>query len=76
MISLISDNLEQISALCRQFRMRKLELFGSAVTGAFNPATSDVDLIIEESIRNPYFRYSANQSRETIYEAGDSQAVA
>ena len=47
MISLISDNLEKIVALCREYRMRKLEVFGSAVTGSFNPETSDVDFIVD-----------------------------
>ena len=108
MIAHITDNLNQIAALCREFNIRKLEVFGSAATGDFNPATSDidfivdlggyepgvakrflrfaealeallqhnVDLITEESIQNPYFRHSVNQSRATIYETGDRQAVA
>jgi len=34
-------------ALCRQYRVRQLQLFGSAATGAFIPATSDLDFVAE-----------------------------
>jgi len=33
--------------LCRKFRVRRLDLFGSATTGNFDPARSDVDLLVE-----------------------------
>ena len=33
--------------LCRKFRVRRLDLFGSATTGHFDPARSDVDLLVE-----------------------------
>jgi predicted nucleotidyltransferase len=36
----------------------------------------DVDLITEDSIRNPYFRRSVDQSRERVYERTGDQAVA
>lgn len=47
MNSIISDNLAQITALCRKFGIRKLDLFGSAATGAFNPARSDLDFVVD-----------------------------
>lgn len=47
MIALVSDNLDQIAALCREYGIRKLDLFGSAATGAFDPETSDIDLIAD-----------------------------
>ena len=43
---LIEDHLEEIRALCRDFGVAKLELFGSAATDAFDPARSDVDVIV------------------------------
>lgn len=46
MIDLISDNLVAINELCRQYGVRKLEVFGSAAIGSFDPETSDVDLIV------------------------------
>ena len=49
MIDLVHDNLEAIAALCRTYGVRKLEVFGSAATGEFDPASSDIDLIYEFS---------------------------
>jgi predicted nucleotidyltransferase len=47
MIELIRDNQRAIADLCRQYRIRKLEVFGSAATGAFDPATSDIDFLVD-----------------------------
>ena len=47
MIPLIEDNLDAIRALCREYGVRRLDLFGSAATGAFDSAVSDVDFIVE-----------------------------
>ena len=33
--------------LCRRFGVRRLEVFGSATTDAFDPERSDVDLLAE-----------------------------
>jgi predicted nucleotidyltransferase len=33
--------------LCRKFHVRRLDLFGSAAAGSFDPARSDVDLLVE-----------------------------
>lgn len=46
-ISLVADNLKLIAALCRQYRIQKLELFGSATGEAWDPDTSDIDLIAD-----------------------------
>ena len=63
MISLIYDNKDAIADLCRKYRIRKLDLFGSAATGAFDPETSDVDLIVdlgeyEHGVSRRYFRFA------------------
>lgn len=47
MIPLVADNKDAIVALCRQYGVRKLALFGSAATGAFDPASSDVDFLVD-----------------------------
>jgi hypothetical protein len=49
MISEIELQRSTIASLCRQYRVRKLRLFGSAATGAFVPATSDLDFVAEFS---------------------------
>ncbi len=45
MIDLITDNLDAIGELCRRYGVRKLEVFGSAATGEWDLATSDIDVI-------------------------------
>ena len=47
MIALIEQHRSEIEALCRKYRVKKLELFGSAASGEFNPATSDIDFFYE-----------------------------
>jgi predicted nucleotidyltransferase len=47
MIPLIEGHLEEIAALCREFGVARLEVFGSAATGAFDPERSDIDFIVE-----------------------------
>ncbi len=47
MIALIERNLEAIAALCREYGVLRLELFGSAATGEFDPESSDIDFLIE-----------------------------
>jgi hypothetical protein len=37
----------EIEQLCRRFHVRQLDVFGSAVSGAFDPAHSDIDLLVE-----------------------------
>lgn len=108
MIPVISMKQDAIADLCRQFGIRRLDLFGSAATGSFDPVTSDfdfvvdlgayergvarrflrfaealeallgrrVDLVTEDSIVNPYFRFAVDRTREPLYEAGDCATAA
>ncbi|MEZ6235601.1 MAG: nucleotidyltransferase domain-containing protein [Phycisphaerales bacterium] len=46
MIPLVSENLEAIRELCARHKVRRLFLFGSAATGAFDPAKSDLDFLV------------------------------
>ena len=43
----IEDNLDALRELCKQYRVTRLEVFGSAATDAFDPAISDVDLLAQ-----------------------------
>jgi uncharacterized protein len=43
---LIEDHLDAIRALCREFGVARLEVFGSVMTGAFDEE-SDVDFIVD-----------------------------
>ena len=44
---LVELKKEALIPLCRQFGVRRLELFGSANTVGFNPGRSDLDFLVE-----------------------------
>ncbi len=64
MIAPIGDNRDAITALCKQYGVRCLAVFGSAVNGTFDPATSDLDFVLEFADYGPgiagRFIYFAN----------------
>lgn len=43
----VAEHLEEIRALCREYGVLRLEVFGSALTSRFDPETSDIDLLVE-----------------------------
>jgi predicted nucleotidyltransferase len=45
LIPLIEDHLDEIRALCIEYGVSRLEVFGSAANGTFRPETSDLDFI-------------------------------
>jgi predicted nucleotidyltransferase len=47
MIREVEQQAKVIEGLCRRYHVRRLELFGSAVSGAFNASTSDLDFLVE-----------------------------
>ena len=44
---LLQAKLESLQQLCERYGVVKLELFGSAAKGMFDPKSSDIDLIAE-----------------------------
>lgn len=42
----IAIHVEEIVRICREFGLSRLEVFGSAVTDAFDSERSDVDLLV------------------------------
>lgn len=110
MIPQVEQKRDELISLCRQFRVERLDLFGSAASGSFTAERSDldflvrfadrhpngeyadryldfadelerlfqrpVDLVTEQSIRNPYFRSEIEQTRELIYEQPRQEALA
>jgi predicted nucleotidyltransferase len=103
MNAIVTEKLPQIVELCKKYRVAKLYLFGSAARDDFDPATSDIDLLItfsaevklleladvyfdlhyalddlfgrkvdlitEDTLRNPYFIASVERSKQLIYAA-------
>lgn len=45
--ALVTSRASQIRELCERFCVRSLEVFGSAVNGDFDEATSDLDFLVE-----------------------------
>ncbi len=43
----ITKRRQEITELCRRYRVSRLELFGSAVGKKFDPNQSDVDFLVE-----------------------------
>ncbi len=43
----IEQHREEIETLCRRFNVARLEVFGSAADGTFDPEQSDVDFLVE-----------------------------
>jgi hypothetical protein len=47
MTALIEERRTELMQLCRRFHVRRLELFGSAADGTFDPEHSDLDFLVE-----------------------------
>jgi predicted nucleotidyltransferase len=47
MIDEIALHREELQALCRHVHVRRLDLFGSAARGDFDPERSDIDFLVE-----------------------------
>ena len=43
---LLTEKLEPLRELCERFGVERLELFGSAARGEFDPTSSDLDFIV------------------------------
>jgi uncharacterized protein len=62
MLDLVSAHLPAIRALCQRHGVKRLELFGSAACGDFDPGRSDLDFVVEffpspsRGLDDPYFQ--------------------
>lgn len=52
-LDLIHANQNQISVLCDQNQVSRLELFGSATGDRFDPDSSDLDFLVEFAVQSP-----------------------
>ena len=46
MIAAVQERMPKIIALCKQYEVIRLGLFGSAARGDFDPETSDLDFLV------------------------------
>jgi hypothetical protein len=44
---LIEQHRQRLTELCGQYRVRRMDLFGSAARGDFDPASSDLDFLVD-----------------------------
>jgi hypothetical protein len=47
MTNVVEQHREEVATLCRRAQARRLDVFGSAVRSDFDPATSDLDFLVE-----------------------------
>ena len=47
MLPLLEQHRDALFRLCQTFAVKRLELFGSASDGRFDPARSDLDFLVE-----------------------------
>lgn len=47
MTDVLEHHRQELAALCRKHRVRRLDVFGSAARGDFDEKSSDVDLLVE-----------------------------
>ena len=47
MVAIIESNRAELNRLCRRHHVGRLELFGSAAGGRFDPARSDLDFLVD-----------------------------
>ena len=59
MIVEIKNHVEQLEGLCRKHCVRRLEVFGSAADGTFDPDRSDLDFLVEYESLSPAEHYEA-----------------
>ena len=43
----IENKIDKLTMLCDKYKVNRMFVFGSVVKGNFNPATSDVDFLVE-----------------------------
>ena len=46
MVFPIARHRDELEKLCRRYQVWRLELFGSAASGEFDPNTSDLDFLV------------------------------
>jgi predicted nucleotidyltransferase/uncharacterized protein with HEPN domain len=53
MVDLLAGKLNELAALCREYGVLRLDVFGSAAKGTFDPETSDLDVLYTYANHGP-----------------------
>ncbi|MEE4274110.1 MAG: nucleotidyltransferase domain-containing protein [Thermoanaerobaculales bacterium] len=54
MVSILSNKLGELSALCGRYSVKRLAVFGSALRSDFDEESSDLDFVVEFSALEPH----------------------
>ena len=47
MHAIVEEHRAEVEQLCRQYRVRRLDVFGSAVRGGFDTEKGDLDFLVD-----------------------------
>ena len=53
MIPLIANHSDELAEICRRHHVKRLDVFGSAAVGDFNPEKSDIDFLVDYQLLPP-----------------------
>ena len=59
MVAIIDAQRIELESLCHKHHVRRLEVFGSAADGTFDPERSDLDFLVEYEQLSPPEHYEA-----------------
>jgi uncharacterized protein len=59
MVAIIDSRLNELEHLCRKHRVQRLEVFGSAADGTFDPGRSDIDFLVAYEKLTPSEHYES-----------------
>jgi predicted nucleotidyltransferase len=71
----VQQKLAEVTALCRRFQVQRLELFGSAAKGKFDPQRSDIDFLVEFAPATSGFADRYFGLLEALEAQGDHQSI-
>ena len=66
--AILTDRLDEIAAVCREYGVRQLYVFGSAVHGTFDPETSDLDFMVDLGEYEPFIAQRYFRLQHTLQE--------
>ena len=67
MVEFVRERLPQVEVLCRQYGVRELQLFGSALGEGFDPERSDIDLVADASTLDATAYFAFHEALETLF---------
>lgn len=71
MTKVIDQHRDEVTRICRRYGVRRLELFGSATSDAFDPQRSDIDFLVDldpDGDQDLFHRYfGLNEALERVF---------